>query len=307
MPAAEIAVDARETALLSLLPEAVRSGLGTGDAVVGGRVVIERKRVDDLAASVRDGRWRDQLARMNAIAASDPTVRIAVVVEGDLPRGDRMANGISGASLESALVGAFVRDGACVFRTDDTEHTAGLIRAIADRVGRAEPPSAQGGPSASGLRNPSRKQALASSRVVAKAQLRVVPGVSEGVADAVLGACETIGEWLAVWSGREKELSDTKVRTKRLGKVLAERILSACGGKYLSGRRPDRAPKDGPGETDRPAGARLSAVDDGGDNGDNGGEDDNDGSGDGIGDGIGDGDGDDGNGGFAGRCPERPG
>lgn len=231
---AKIEVDSRETALIAQLPEAIQSGLGTGDVVIGDKIIIERKRVDDLAASIKDGRWRDQLARMNAMLVENPFIRTAVIVEGKLPDYGRVLNGIPRSTLESALAGAFVRDGACIFRTEGILDTVRLIRTLADRVGRGESPSVQGGSSATGVRNPCRKDVLSSARFVAKAQLRVIPGVSERVAEAIMAECETIGQWLVLWSGRQKELADIKVRTKRLGNVLAERILSVCGGQYLN-------------------------------------------------------------------------
>lgn len=224
-----VRLDCRERGLVAHLPGARVVGLGTGDVDVGGRVVLERKRVDDLAASIRDGRWRDQLARLRELAESTGA-RVGVVVEGDLPPDDVKINSVSGRSMRSALMGAFVRDGVPHFFTADVEGTADMVRGLAERVDRDEAPSRQGGASAcSGVRLPKRSAALDDSRVVAVAQLCVVPGVSRAVADRVLGECRTIGEWLAEWTGREEELANLKVPNKRLGPAVAQRILRACG------------------------------------------------------------------------------
>lgn len=225
----KVRLDSREACLAAELPEALVEGLGTGDVDIAGRLVLERKRVDDLAASIRDGRWRDQLARLRALAESSEAVRVAVIVEGTLPRGDERVNNVPGRSLRSALSGAFVRDGVAHFLTSDVSETAGLVRSLAERVSRGEAPSRQGGASAcNGVRLPKRSEALDDTRAVAVAQLCVVPGVSKTIAEHVLGDCQTLGEWLAVWSGRERELSDLRVRTKRLGSV-ALRLLRCCG------------------------------------------------------------------------------
>lgn len=227
-----VRLDSREAALAPLLPGARVEGLGTGDVDVAGRVVLERKRVDDLAASIRDGRWRDQLARLRALAeqGGGARVRVGVVVEGRIPPDDVSINSVSGRSMRSALSGAFVRDGIPHFVTADAAGTADLVRMLAERAARDEPPSAQGGPSAcGGLRLPRRSDCLSDARAVAAAQLCVVPGVSRAAADRLLGDCGSLGEWMSKWSGREKELADIKVRTKRLGPAVARRILRVCG------------------------------------------------------------------------------
>lgn len=235
-----IKLDARERALLAELPGCETSSLPAGDVDIGGGfVVLERKRVDDLAASIRDGRWRDQLARLRACP------RAALVVEGALPPDDSEANGVSGRSLRSALAGAFVRDGIGHFRTSGAAETAALVRALSDRVGRGEGPSEQ---TACGVRLPRRSDALRDSRAVAVSQLCAVPGASRDVADTVLGGCETIGAWLALWSGRRDELAEVRVKSRRLGPVLAERLLRVCGADSV--RPSDRC--DRPGPSDRP-------------------------------------------------------
>jgi ERCC4-type nuclease len=215
-----IRLDSRERVLAAHLPEAERVCLAAGDVDIEGRVVLERKRVDDLAASIRDGRWRDQLARLRNAP------RAALVIEGELPRDDQTVNGVTGISMRSALAGAFVRDGIANFRTGSVGETAQLVRSLAIRVRRLEPPSEQ---TTCGARLPKRSEALADTRVVALAQLCVVPGTSRAVADRVLGTCRTMGEWMARWSGGETELAELQVGRKRLGPVLAERLLRLCG------------------------------------------------------------------------------
>lgn len=240
-------VDARERALAALLPEARTRELGTGDARVG-RFVVERKTVADLCASVRDGRWRDQLARLRAFAeagpgrarggagaeASDrheeappdapPAWRPLVVVEGALSSG-----ALPASSLVSAIAGALVRDGVPTMRTEGVEATAQLLRAIAEREAREEAPSSQSF-STTGRR---KSGFLAAPRETALAQLQVVPGVSARTADALLGEHATLGEWAAAWRGRAGELADVRVpgaggsggeRGRRVGPKLASRL-----------------------------------------------------------------------------------
>ena len=77
--------------------------------------VMERKRADDLAASIKDGRWREQSARLFQTGC-----KVFFVVEGDL-RGLSMYEPMLGAIINANLRSS------CVWRTMDVEETACLI------------------------------------------------------------------------------------------------------------------------------------------------------------------------------------
>lgn len=231
-------VDSREASLARLLPGAERACLACGDVTIGGLVVLERKTVADLAASIRDGRWRDQLARLRAAPAQGG--RCAVVIEGALPGAGDVVGGVTGGAMMSALAGAFVRDGVAWFSTDGLAGTARLVEALADRAARNEPPSEQGGLPSCGIRLPKRGEALSDPRAVAAAQLCVIPGVSPAIAVALLGDCNGIAEWTRRWGGRLAELADLRVGPRdgsggggrRLGASLARRVARSCFGGF---------------------------------------------------------------------------
>lgn len=218
---APVSVDYREKALIAELPGAMSLALPVGDVLVGDGILLERKTVPDLASSIKDGRWRDQLARLVESGA-----RAAVVVEGEIPAGGQEIGltGVDGDAVRSALAGAFVRDGVPHFRTVCVSDTAALVRAIAYRVARAEGPSSR-----QSVRMPKRNDNLGDPREVARLQLAVVPGVSRAVASAVLGDSGSLAEWISRWRGRGDDLARVVVGSRRLGPTLAERILSSLG------------------------------------------------------------------------------
>lgn len=219
-----IVLDYRERALASELPGAETRALDVGDALICGELLIERKTPSDLASSIRDGRWRDQLARLVAAREAGMSM-VAIVLEGDASDVPEHC-GVAPDSVRSALVGAYVRDGIPHFVTRGPAETARLLSSMAERLSRNEGASRQSGAGAALLR---RNAELSDPRVVALYQLSVVPGVSASSADAILGECGTISEWLRRWGGRAAELADTVVGRRRLGPAVAGRILRLCG------------------------------------------------------------------------------
>lgn len=182
-----IVIDYRETRLAADLPDAKTASLGVGDVLIGDRVLLERKTPQDLDASISDGRWRDQLARMLA-ARDESGYCLGVVVEGRVPKDPCWDH------VRSAMAGAFVRDGVPCFEVDGPAELAQFVRLLHIRVERNEPASSQ-------RALPKRSGGLMSDpRRVAIAQLTVVSGVSDRVAETLLGECASMREWVMAWS-----------------------------------------------------------------------------------------------------------
>jgi ERCC4-type nuclease len=218
-----IVVDCREKRLLEILDgSATVQQLPVGDVLLSGTVLLERKTACDLAASIKDGRWHDQLARMRQFCSEGEDRRAAVVVEG-LDEYRAPSSCIPTRSLYTALYGALVRDGVAFFETRDTEETAELCRRLSSVVESGKPPSAQAG--APALRK--RGSLFDRPEEVAKAQLRVVPGVSARIATELMRDFGTLFEFVSHWNGRDAELADKIVGSRRLGAALAGRILAA--------------------------------------------------------------------------------
>ena len=83
----KLCIDVRETALAALLPDAVLKPLVLGDITIENEdgkelVIIERKTVADLAASIKDGRYREQSARLTSYSLDNH--RIVYLIEGSL-------------------------------------------------------------------------------------------------------------------------------------------------------------------------------------------------------------------------------
>jgi ERCC4-type nuclease len=101
---------------------------------------FERKTIADLAASMKDGRYHEQKARL---LAHYPAHRITYILEGLSPVNNwclqdapRMTGPIATAALQGMIFNTLYRDGIHVFGTRNTEETAAFIAAFAARVAK---------------------------------------------------------------------------------------------------------------------------------------------------------------------------
>ena len=126
-----LSVDARERLLISVLQRYSVSHtvktLQVGDVLCeyadGTSWIAERKRADDLANSIKIGRWREQQSRL--FAAGSPVF----IIEGDL-----RTTTLPYKSLLGAVVNCELRDTAHVFRTWDVNETAHLLTHLAQKM-----------------------------------------------------------------------------------------------------------------------------------------------------------------------------
>jgi len=126
-------VDYREHALLALL-KAETKNLVLGDICIekDGQdiVLIERKTVADLAASICDGRYQEQSFRL--LESNLPPHRIVYLIEGSLDQ----AQSISKKALLSAMMSLWFTKGFSVVQTKDVEETAEYIQQLFEKASK---------------------------------------------------------------------------------------------------------------------------------------------------------------------------
>lgn len=98
-------------------------------------LVIERKTLSDLSASIKDGRYKNQ---KNKLLTLVPTNCLYYIIEGPIDFVindiDITLNGISKKTMLSCIINTLVRDNIKVFITKDVNETCDLIFNIYDRV-----------------------------------------------------------------------------------------------------------------------------------------------------------------------------
>jgi ERCC4-type nuclease len=104
-------------------------------------VIFERKTLADLAASIRDGRYKEQSFRLieTAAATGFNTHHIVYIIEGDLSRYDERHTQITKTALQSAMVSLMYYKGFSVIRTMNLGETADFILHFADKVAKEGP------------------------------------------------------------------------------------------------------------------------------------------------------------------------
>lgn len=139
-------IDTREVKLIDLLNvkntptvkyQFTTSNLDIGDFTIINKdyeLIIERKCISDLLASVKDGRYREQKVRLMAEQTRKPgMVRFAYLIEGDI------SNRLSSSDktiIYGALVSSTFRDSIPILRTYSIEESLDMILRIYDRFSK---------------------------------------------------------------------------------------------------------------------------------------------------------------------------
>lgn len=142
-----VRVDTREDALNDMVrlnltgtPHTTRSEpLAVGDVILSSDdgktdyIVFERKSLADLAASIRDGRYKEQSHRLQAMPGMH-NHNVVYVIEGDFARYNERFSKISKKALYSAMCSLNYYKGFSVVRTMSILETYELIHHYADKL-----------------------------------------------------------------------------------------------------------------------------------------------------------------------------
>lgn len=138
-----VKIDTRETALLqqmltqiSFIPvfkniQLKSETLPIGDIIINDgtedKIIIERKSVNDLLSSIKDGRYEEQSYRLNGL--NHHNHNIIYLIEGDVNKINRFKsdNKVEKLTLYSAMFSLNYYKGFSVFRSFNMEETANII------------------------------------------------------------------------------------------------------------------------------------------------------------------------------------
>lgn len=215
-----ITIDHREGALKELGIENVEwKLLPLGDIIIEEDdkplLVIERKTLKDLAASIKDGRYKSQKVRL---LSAFPKDIICYIIEGYLQYNEQETNisGISVEALHSSIINTILRDKLHVFHTKDTQDTCDLIQQIFKRY--CKDPEKYCNTAIA----PHNEQLVTKEKVTTKkecylAQLCQVPGISMKTAQSI--------------SDRHQNMRDLLQSIQDSSESAFEGIKTDCNGK----------------------------------------------------------------------------
>ena len=157
-------------------------------------VIFERKTLADLAASIRDGRYKEQSFRLIETAATTGfnTHHIVYIIEGDLSRYDDRHTQITKTALQSAIVSLMYYKGFSVIRTMNVGETADFILHFADKVAKEGPLSVADAATTatataySEVSSKKEKRDFITRENIGEIMLAQVPGISAKMAAAIL-------------------------------------------------------------------------------------------------------------------------
>jgi len=98
------------------------------------KVIIERKSLNDLAASIKDGRYEEQSYRLNGAAVHNHN--IIYLIEGDLTKFNLFKQRMDKMTLYSSIISLNYYKGFSVFRSNDIQETAIIICNMAYKLSR---------------------------------------------------------------------------------------------------------------------------------------------------------------------------
>lgn len=97
-------------------------------------VIIERKTVNDLASSLKDGRYLEQKARLLAFRQQNPSVKLAYIIEGGYSFDSSYKCGnVNNKSLSGAIINSMLRDNIYVWFTKMSTETCHLLTNLLSR------------------------------------------------------------------------------------------------------------------------------------------------------------------------------
>jgi len=143
-----IKIDIREKKLISKLKDKLinykelilkEESLDIGDIIICDHslnelLIIERKTLNDLASSIRDGRYNEQSLRLKN--CNIPNHNIIYLIEGDIRLFNNKYTSVNKKALYSAMFSLQYYKGFSLFRTLDVNETAETIIRFSDKISR---------------------------------------------------------------------------------------------------------------------------------------------------------------------------
>jgi ERCC4-type nuclease len=206
-----ITLDTREKSIFKFFPESdvQIKRLDVGDIIIdypeGSKLIIERKTIQDLQASIRDGRYREQKKRLMASGCE-----VWYIFEGISAS---VYGSVNYKAVLSAMLNCVRRDKLSVIRTKDAEETSMVIKKLASEAGvaRSEP---EHQPIAISMR----KSGNVTQEEVYISQLCCIPGISRKLARKI---SEKYDSMPMLMTADEKKLMEIE----KIGKKLAKTIM----------------------------------------------------------------------------------
>jgi ERCC4-type nuclease len=201
-------------------------------------LIIERKTVNDLKASICDGRGREQKARLlNSGIQRD---RVMYLIEGNLDKSlDSKVSGLPVSTLVGSLINTQLRDNIKVYKTASMRETGEFIIKLLDKLNKDGDDYFREGEQKISASEYSatlkkKKKANMTAEVWFISQLALIPQVTEKISEVIVKKYKNVMVLLEEYNKtpehlKAKLLSDLKYsitngKERRIGDKISERI-----------------------------------------------------------------------------------
>ena len=222
----EIIIDNRETLLVKYLNELnydfKKENLDLGDIQYKYDnnliYIIERKTVNDLGASIKDGRYKEQKIRL----LSNNKNNIFYIIEGNI----NYCETLSTKAILGSIINMIFRDNIKIIYSKDIKQTLDIIIQIKNKYETNKFNNNQ-----TNIKNDyiscikiNKKENL-DKRTCNIIQLATIPGVSKNISTIILEKYDNLNHLISELNQHgELLLKDIELGKKKLGKVLSKRI-----------------------------------------------------------------------------------
>jgi len=211
-------VDTREHDIITLLNTKEIKQLPVGDIWIG-NLIIERKSIRDLEASILDGRYREQRGRILAYCQENQTQPLYILEGGLSSHTGRLTTAVL-MKFINRLVFHYQLP---VVQTGSLAETVELLRAIEEQQ-QEKPESLQRKTELIKVADGFHVQKKANAqdpRQFSIACLTQTPGVSVKMAEALV---EAFGSLKGVMDAQVKDIENVKVGARKVGPVVSKRL-----------------------------------------------------------------------------------
>lgn len=226
-----LVLDNRERELITLLTtiqlDHTVKQLLVGDVIIGDDtkgLIIERKSIKDLEASILDGRYREQRGRILAYC-KEHNSQPMYILEGSL-------SSLTGRLQKKAIMKFINRlifhYQIPVMQTESTKETAELIQALKEQWDE-DPKNLERTTELVKITDGihiQKKTNANDPRQFAISSLSQCPGISVKIAEAIF---DTYGSLQSIINATSEEIANIKVGTRRVGPVVSKRLKEVLG------------------------------------------------------------------------------
>ena len=221
----EIIIDNRENNLIKLLEEnnikCIKKNLEIGDIqfIENDKIIyiLERKTINDLGASIKDGRYKEQKMRL----LSNHSDNIYYIIEGNIDD----CNTLNRKALMGSIINMSFRDNIKVISSNNIKDTYDIIVQIQKKYNEGKFKKIETTQDNYISTIKTNKKENMNKELCNIIQLAIIPGVSQNISKIIMEKYETLSNLIEEYKKNDNLLlADISLGKRKIGKVLSTKI-----------------------------------------------------------------------------------